>query len=229
MEFPDRIGNVLKTKKIGHLVRREIRQPKSDEFGKIRKGDIVAYYAFSVHVVVGLFKVTSDIHYMKREGAWSNAMIYNIEPYKLPCNENCYLDFKKLFEDLHSGLDEPLKTLDFKRTSQETLCVSLSERDFSKIEDALSNPLYLKHKNEENKDAPNPEIVGALLDFNNSRATSFASLFVASIFGIITLSAIMRSFENSLWLYLFSSLPYFAFVIAAAYTLRRFLLLCGHR
>lgn len=194
----------------------------SDDFGRIKNGDIIAYCAFYDHVLVGLFKVISGIHYMKHQGTWSDCMIYNIEPYKLPCDKKCYLDFKKLVEDHNTGFDESLQMPNLKSTNQEKLCVPLLEKDFLKIEDALSNPKYLKCKDKENDDAPDPEIVGALLDFNNSRATSFASLFVASIFGIITLASITRTLGGDLWLYFFSLFPYFAFIIAAAYTLKRF-------
>jgi hypothetical protein len=66
-------------------------------------------------------------------------------------------------------------------------------------------------------------VLSALLDFYADRASGFASLFVASIFGLVTLSAIIQSFNDSNpWWYALAGVPYFAFVISGYYTWNRF-------
>jgi len=77
------------------------------------------------------------------------------------------------------------------------------------------------------KQQPEPEVrvdvLSALLDFYADRATGFASLFVASIFGLVTLAAIIQNYlGNSPCWYFISGVPYFAFVLSGYYTWGRF-------
>lgn len=66
------------------------------------------------------------------------------------------------------------------------------------------------------------DVLSALLDFYSDRATGFASLFVASVFGLVTLAAIIRTYSgNSLWYYI-AGIPYFAFVLSGLYTWSKF-------
>jgi len=63
----------------------------------------------------------------------------------------------------------------------------------------------------------------ALLDFYSDRATSFASLMVASVFGIVTLAAIIQVIDNNPIIKGISLFPYIAFSYAGYYTWGRFL------
>lgn len=70
-------------------------------------------------------------------------------------------------------------------------------------------------------------VLSALLDYYSDRATSFASLFVASVFGLVTISALVyTNSANSLW-YFIAGIPYFAFVFSGYYTWSRFRLYAG--
>lgn len=64
--------------------------------------------------------------------------------------------------------------------------------------------------------------LSALLDYYSDRATSFASLFVASVFGLVTLSAIIQVFEGDVLRYYIAGIPYFAFVLSGGYTWSQF-------
>lgn len=67
------------------------------------------------------------------------------------------------------------------------------------------------------------EVLSALLDFYADRASGFASLFVASIFGLVTLSAIIQNYSgNILYWYVVAGVPYFAFVLSGYYIWDRF-------
>ena len=66
-------------------------------------------------------------------------------------------------------------------------------------------------------------VLSALLDFYADRAAAFASLFVASIFGLVTLSALIQNYSgnNFLW-YIIAGVPYIAFVLSGYFTWMRF-------
>lgn len=66
------------------------------------------------------------------------------------------------------------------------------------------------------------EVLSALLGFYSGRAVSFASLFVASIFGIVSFLAIIQGIGDNWQLRLVSIFPYVAFSIAGWYTYRKF-------
>jgi hypothetical protein len=74
-----------------------------------------------------------------------------------------------------------------------------------------------------------PDLLAGLLDYYNSRAVSFASLLVASIFGLVTLSAIIQitfgnaTLEISLLIPLIMSLLlYLLFSVAGLYMLKSY-------
>ena len=63
--------------------------------------------------------------------------------------------------------------------------------------------------------------IGALLDFYSDRAVAHASFFVASIFGLVTMSAIVLQLEDKLFAWI--SIPlFFAFSYLGYFTLVRF-------
>jgi hypothetical protein len=69
------------------------------------------------------------------------------------------------------------------------------------------------------------ELMSGLLDYYASRATSFASLFIAAVFGVVALSTIIKGIgvsNYSLFCYAFSFIPYFAFIGLTWITWQRF-------
>ena len=67
------------------------------------------------------------------------------------------------------------------------------------------------------------EVLSALLDYYFDRATGFASLFVASVFGLVTLSALVKTYlGDNFWWYYIAGIPYLAFIFSGWHTLNRF-------
>lgn len=62
----------------------------------------------------------------------------------------------------------------------------------------------------------------ALLDFYSDRAVAFASFFLASIFGLVTVLAIVQGIEDSVFLISISLFLFWAFAYAGYYTFQRF-------
>jgi len=72
------------------------------------------------------------------------------------------------------------------------------------------------------KDVP-VSALSALLDFYSDRATAFASLFVASIFGLVTLSAIIQNYiDGNFYWYIISLFPFIGFAVSGYFTWYRF-------
>ena len=67
------------------------------------------------------------------------------------------------------------------------------------------------------------EALSGLLDFYSDRATSFASLMIASIFGVVTLAAIIQTIGNNPIIKGLSLFPYIAFCYAGYYSWKRFI------
>jgi hypothetical protein len=205
--------------KIFNKARSKSKKPISELFGQIKKDDLVVYYAVLNRVVVGLFKVISDLNYTQSDKHDYPMTFYNIRPIKTP-KKGHFVDFQKLIKDPNIQFEcfEKEAVLNF---DDDHICLKLSEQDYDKIENAFSNMQYLKPIEE----VTNPNNVGvfaALLDFHSDRATSFASLFVASIFGLVTLSAIIKNIGIASWQYGFTIIPYLGFLIAGIFTWKRF-------
>ena len=109
---------------------------------------------------------------------------------------------------------------------QSHICQRLSENDYRRIKVALSDPSFLVDSDSFSK--CDLGVLSSILDFYNSRSTSFASLFVASIFAIVTLSAIITTSIKNGYQAAISAFPYFIFVVAGAYTSRKICLLCWY-
>ncbi|HLE75770.1 MAG TPA: hypothetical protein VI864_06985 [Candidatus Bathyarchaeia archaeon] len=78
-------------------------------------------------------------------------------------------------------------------------------------------------KNEEGEAEIPGDVLSALLDFYSDRASGFASLFVASIFGLVTLSAIIQNYAGgNFWWYIIGGFPYIFFVVSGYFTWIRF-------
>ena len=101
------------------------------------------------------------------------------------------------------------------------------EGSLKEISDKLENinetlkKAFLKEteKNGEGKAETPVDVLSALLDFYADRASSFASLFVASIFGLVTLSAIIQNYaKGNFWWYMIGGIPYILFVVSGYFT-----------
>lgn len=254
-EHKNLIGNLIEKDWLTEGIKRNVLvQASTACFGDICEGDIIAYYDYSQGLLIGLFQVVSKEEldeeerertqkvgkheYLLDDDCWKDCMVYYIKPYIQ--REGKYLDLKKLVQlskDRSQFSEEISKyiskadnfIIDFKQ-HQNNMCMLLSEEDYLRIKTALldTNSTYFR-------DAPtdlNDDIgvLSSLLEFYNSRTTSFANLFVASIFGIVTLSAIIitidSSFDaNNFWSNtkeLISLIPYVAFVFAGYFTFNKY-------
>ncbi len=52
-------------------------------FLEVRKGDLIVYYMIG-KLIIGIFKVISDIEYLNNDAYWGNMAIYRIEPLLKP-------------------------------------------------------------------------------------------------------------------------------------------------
>lgn len=65
-------------------------------------------------------------------------------------------------------------------------------------------------------------IIGDLLDYYSSRAVAHASFFIASIFGIVTLSAVIQQLSENVCFLFLSMLLFFGFSYVGYFTMIRF-------
>lgn len=138
-QHSDMIGNRVKAPKT--------RQPRSTTFADIKKGDLIVYYASKDYLLVGIFEVVSDIEYLPNDQYWKEIMVYKIKPVELPPLGN-YLDFKSFIKDPKVTLDLLPKTDNWGIYLQGKTCVLLSEKDYTRIKDALSQNRYLRSVSE---------------------------------------------------------------------------------
>lgn len=119
------------------------REPWFKQFGEIKKGDKIVYYATKNNVVIGIFNVTSDITYLPDDPHWKEIMVYYIEPAEMP-PEGFYLDFKKaLLSDKRAKFDLFPKKEKWHVYLQGKTCRKLSENDYQLIRNYLQNQDYL--------------------------------------------------------------------------------------
>jgi hypothetical protein len=204
--YPTMIGNQLDKNK----------QPKTPEFSQISENDLIIYYAFPEKVLVGIFRVTSKKQTKiveKEDNVNRNDIHYFIEPFS---SIEYFVDITKLsmsenkFESFPNGLLN-------EKFPQSHICREISSDDITKFKNILLKKEYSKEFSEENSIS----IFSALLEFYGNRATSFVQLFVASIFGIVTLSAIIQ-FLGNISVIALSIFPYIIFSFAGYYTLERY-------
>ena len=129
------IGAVVKTPGVG--------EPRFSKFAEIQKGDHVVYYATKDYIVVGIFKVVSDMEYLPNDPHWKEIMVYKTRPVELPVPEY-YLDFKKLVTDPNVKFDVFKGKKHWGGPLQGKPCILLTEKDYLVIKDALSEKRYLK-------------------------------------------------------------------------------------
>jgi hypothetical protein len=221
-QHKDLIGNVV--------AQAGTEKPMTPKFADIKKGDFIVFYTPGSHFIVGLFKVASEMEYLPNDAYWSESMIYKIKSYKKP-PVGKFIDFRKIIED-NKGKDAfqefpPSPELwDF--VDQEKLCLDLSDKEYSLIENAFDDSEYFTNEH------VNIDVLAGLLDYYNSRATSFANLLIAVIFGTVTLAAIIQSIAKGFEASSYDQIPliaigfvYFLFVGAGYYTFKTYAFYAG--
>jgi hypothetical protein len=242
------IGNRLKEEPLNSF------EPKTRIFKDIKQGDIIAYFDYKAGCLLGLFTVCEkeasagmfentvkkgENWFLLEDNNWDPALVHHIKPY---CKfEDKWIDLRRYIKDHEneSGFSkellkylskvEKVKGSKAEAKLQEQVCIKLNPTDNQILKKLLEETLKSRYWVETpNVLFSNSEEVSSLLDFYNNRATSFANLFVASIFGIVTLSAIVVSvIDGNFGRAIFSMLPFWFFVIAGAYTYYRYSFYAG--
>ena len=196
-------------------------KPKSADFSQISIGDIIAHYDFMNGFIIGLFRVVTkeeleDIpenvqkigehEYLRDDFLWNDCMVHYVKPYVIN-REGKFLNFKKFLKNHDDNNQFTKKTCDYisklddisrlsKPTDkcQKAICTQLSEEDYQIIKSFFSDTnmqQYFEKPGWSTGSTSDIEVLSSLLEFYNSRTTSFANLFLASIFGVVALSAIV--------------------------------------
>ena len=200
------------------VVSHGLKNPRTSWFNAIRKGDKVAYLIVPNWQIAGLFEVVSDPKYNEDHPIYGECLYYDIVPIKLHQEEK-YLDIWKLSRNGEDKFEVFPHGLSKESFPASRICVELSDSDFSKIE------LFLGKKEYQKELLLDKDVTGAmsaLLGFYGDRATSFSSLFVAAIFGTVTLSAIIQNIKIGPIAIAFSIIPFVFFVGAGFYTLQKY-------
>jgi hypothetical protein len=207
-----------------------LREPKTPKFADIKKGDFIVFYTPGSHFIVGLFKVASEMEYLPIDAYWSPSMVYKIKSYKKP-HVGKFIDFGKIIEDneekdAFQEFHPSTELWDF--VDQEKICMDLSEKEYSLIENAFDDSEYFTNEH------VNIDVLVGLLDYYNSRATSFANLVIAVIFGTVTLAAIIQLIANGFEASSYEQIPllvigllYGVFVWAGYYTFKTYTFYAG--
>jgi len=123
-----------------------VQEPKFRQFGEIKKGDKVVYYATGNHVIVGIFDVVSNIIYLPKDSYWKEMMVYTIKPAEMP-DKNYYVDFRKaMLSDRTARFDLFRKKERWYDYIQGKTCRKLTEHDYRLIAGYLKKPEYLVKK-----------------------------------------------------------------------------------
>ncbi len=234
-------------------------KPKSADFAQISIGDIIAHYDFMNGLIIGLFRVVTkeeleempenvqkigEHEYLRDDFLWDDCIIRYVKPYvlhqeekflnfkKFLKNHDCNNQFTKKTRDYISNLDNISRLKNPTINCQKAICTQLSEEDYQIIKNFFSdtNMQYFEKPGWSSGSTSNTEVLTSLLDFYNSRTTSFANLFLASIFGVVALSAIVGVIPvnlttNNIWANkhaLISIIPYVFFVFMGYYTFDRY-------
>lgn len=120
-----------------------LQEPWFRQFGEIKKGDKVVYYATKNNVIVGIFDVISDIAYLPSDPQWKEIMVFAIKPSEMP-TEGYYVDFKKaMLSDRATKFDLFPKKEQWSAYLQGKTCRKLTEHDYQLIKEYLKKPEYL--------------------------------------------------------------------------------------
>lgn len=180
--------------KIGYKERdNEYAKRNFKEFCGISKNDKVVYTDRKNNIIIGLFTVTTDIcKVAKNDTYWPEWHVYGTK-LELPEQQIAgeYLNLRS-FLSVHS---------DFESMLNSETCREINVEVYDEVRKAYSNfELYkIKISEATGTKSPtgwqvNPDLLAGLLDYYNSRAVSFASLSVALIFGLVTLTAIIQQY-----------------------------------
>jgi hypothetical protein len=198
---------------MGNELVRGSKVSRTTQFNDISVGDLVVYYIIPDKMIMGTFEVTSGKKFTdKKDEVWKNFLYYEIKP--IDCDDYT-IDLAKVPKKL-DAFDFIPNGLALQNFFPDKCCQEISKDDYQKIKSLLKDKSYSK-----DDDATNLPVYTALLDFYSNKATSFVSLFVASIFGIITLSAIISGITNSHQAQV-SVIPFVIFSTAGYYTLQRY-------
>jgi hypothetical protein len=147
MEYWFVIHNLLAYEQHNNLIGCKIKasgehKPHFKQFGKIRRGDKIVYYATKSNVIVGIFVACSKMTYL---ADW-NSMVIEITPNKMP-PYGYYVDFKKaLLSDKLSQFDLfPIKERWYGYLEGQTIR-KLTEHDYLIISSYLEKNEYLISK-----------------------------------------------------------------------------------
>jgi hypothetical protein len=184
------------------------------------------------------------MQYCSNDDSLLDSMVFPVQK----VTPNKFLDFDRYIEnskvDISKDLKEFIQRLKKNATLEalefhKEICFKLeNETDFKNIKQGFNKPQFLidsyntVNRETRNKEkftgwqSKHPEALSAILDFYNSRATSFVSLFVAAVFGLVSISAISQIIWTNLpidtgyWaLFCASSFIFVTFVAAGHYTL----------
>jgi hypothetical protein len=167
-------------------------------FRKIENGNKIVYIDQENGIVFGLFEIKSSRFSMPEDDPyWSGVEAYKIKR-ELPKHKT-----DDYFLSVNSFLVKNPQ-ISFEKFHTRATCVDIDEQTYKSIEEAYSDYTLYKRINAVTGTAGptgwrvDPDLLAGLLDYYNSRSVSFASLLVASLFGLVTLSAIIQSvFQNA--------------------------------
>jgi hypothetical protein len=172
------------------------------DFKNIKQNDKVLLYVPSEGLIVDIFTVRSKKPKPRFTNYWRHAqlLIHNVES-TLDLGKNKQFNFKKYARDNHfkfKNIHQLSDLDDMFYNSKEKGYLTLEEDEFNQILNQLNNPAYLTlwNTNPESQFIKEPEHLSALLDFYNSRTTSFANLLVASAFGAFTVVSLYNGFPD---------------------------------
>lgn len=103
------------------------RIPKTKAFLDIKKEDLIIYYAKGKKLV-GIFRIISDIDYLKNDLHWGDMAVYRIEPVSVPKNP---LPFEKLIQNPKYNFDIFKNKRYWGSYLQGKMIKKLSEHDFN--------------------------------------------------------------------------------------------------
>ncbi|MCW4025570.1 MAG: hypothetical protein NWF01_11140 [Candidatus Bathyarchaeota archaeon] len=193
-------------------------EPLDPNFKNISNGNLIVYYSNFEKVIVGIFKVISDKGLsIKGNRLYENIdwdfAYFKIEPLK---QTKYFIDITSLQPkvDTFDRFPDGLLYEEFKDSY--SICRLLEDKDFDKFAQICANKNYAKRYTEETT----INLFTSLLDFYGNKAASFANLFLVSIFGIVTLSAIIRTTSGIPTA--ISIIPFLIFSILGLYTLNKY-------
>jgi hypothetical protein len=171
----------------------------ANDFNNVKPDDIVVLYIPSEGLIVDIANVKPTAPQQRTVYSPPKKVLVR-EVESLNLLKGKHLNFRQLVED---SVGNPFPnfpdtaTLDDSGNPklQRKRYVKLTNDEYVRIKKALNNPVYLINLdiNPVMHRIGNSEHLSALLDFYNTRTTSFANLFVATIFGLAAISAIVQT------------------------------------